>query len=71
MIVDGQSGLLVPPSDPLALASALERLLLDPEYAARLGDAARERVRTLFSPSAQLDALTGIARRALGLSDAT
>jgi glycosyltransferase involved in cell wall biosynthesis len=71
MIVDGETGLLVPPSDPTALAGALERLLTDAPYATRLGEAARERVRTLFTPSAQLDALTSIARRGLGLHEAT
>ena len=71
MILDGQTGLLVPPSDPPALAAALERLLRDPEYAARLGGAARERIATLFTPSAQLDALTGIAGRALGIASAS
>ncbi|WP_077035227.1 glycosyltransferase [Pelomonas sp. KK5] len=38
---DGVSGLLVPPGDAKALADALERLLREPELAARLGAAAR------------------------------
>ena len=36
-IVDGVSGLLVPPRDPTALAAALDRLLADPSFAAVLG----------------------------------
>lgn len=43
-IVDGESGLLVDPRDPRELASAVLGLLGDPERAARLGSAARERV---------------------------
>jgi glycosyltransferase involved in cell wall biosynthesis len=43
LIVDGESGLLVPPQDPLALSAAIERLLVDPALAARLG-AAGQRV---------------------------
>lgn len=41
VVADGQSGLLVPPSDPDRLAFAVERLLADPDLAARLGAAGR------------------------------
>lgn len=43
VLVDGQTGLLVPPGDAPALASALRRLAGDPDLAARLGRAARAR----------------------------
>jgi len=43
IVSDGQTGLLVPPGEPEALAAALLRLLDDPEYAARLGAAGRRR----------------------------
>lgn len=38
---DGVDGLLVPESDPVALANALERLLRDPDAAARMAANAR------------------------------
>lgn len=41
IVEDGVSGLLVPPSDPRALAGALTRLLADPMLANRLGEAGR------------------------------
>jgi glycosyltransferase involved in cell wall biosynthesis len=40
----GVSGLLVPPRDPKALATAALRLLERPDEARRLGEAARRRV---------------------------
>ncbi len=39
VVQDGQSGVLVPPSDPSALGAAIERLLADPARARRLGAA--------------------------------
>jgi glycosyltransferase involved in cell wall biosynthesis len=42
LIVDGQSGLLVPPNDPPSLGAAVERLLADPALAHRLGAAGAE-----------------------------
>lgn len=44
VIRDGQHGIIVPERDPAALAAALVRLLDDPAAAARLGDAARQRM---------------------------
>lgn len=40
-IRDGENGLLVPPSDPVALAGALERFRADPEAASRMAEGAR------------------------------
>jgi len=66
IIEDGVSGVLVPPADPEALATAIERLARDPAYARRLADAGRERLRTHFSWDtiiARWDAVYREARR--------
>lgn len=49
VVVHGETGLLVPERDALALADAIERLLGDAELSARLGRAARERVVARFT----------------------
>jgi glycosyltransferase involved in cell wall biosynthesis len=48
-VEDGVTGLLVPPGDTAALRAALVRLLEDGELRARLGGAAREKVRDELS----------------------
>ncbi|MGZ4416794.1 MAG: glycosyltransferase family 4 protein [Gaiellaceae bacterium] len=53
MIIDGETGFLVPPGGVAALAAAMERLLRDPELRARMGEAARQRAH-LFNASSVL-----------------
>lgn len=48
-VVDGETGLLVPPGDVDALADALRSLLADPARARRLGEAGLARARERFS----------------------
>lgn len=48
-IKDGETGLLVPPRDPEALAAALQRLFDQPVLRKRMGLAARKRVQREFS----------------------
>jgi glycosyltransferase involved in cell wall biosynthesis len=52
LVVDGETGLLVPPHDPERLAEAIERLLAEPELGRRLGEAGRARVRERFAEEA-------------------
>jgi glycosyltransferase involved in cell wall biosynthesis len=49
VVLHGETGLIVPPGDPPALARAIRTLWDDPALACRLGEAGRERVLTRFS----------------------
>jgi len=49
-VVDGETGLLVDPTDARAVADALTRLLLDRDLARRLGDAGAERAKSYAWP---------------------
>ena len=49
VVVDGETGLLVPPRDARALAAAIGALLDDPERRARMGRAGRARVGREFA----------------------
>ncbi|HEV3047150.1 MAG TPA: glycosyltransferase family 4 protein [Solirubrobacteraceae bacterium] len=49
-VLDGQTGLLVDPTNPQAVADAIVRLLLDRELAQRLGRAGAEHARSLAWP---------------------
>ena len=48
LVVDGETGFLVPPADPRALAEAVGRLLRDPELRHRFGAAGRHRAERRF-----------------------
>jgi len=63
-----ESGLLVEPGDDAALADAIRRLARDPDLAARLASAGRERALRDFSWDAILDRLEALYR---GLTDPT
>ena len=48
-VVDGETGLLVPPDSPEAVAESICRVLAHKEYAERLGQQGRERAILEFS----------------------
>src|SRR5207249_2718587 len=47
MVVDGETGLLVPPSNPPALAAAIERLVFDEPLRLRMSIMARQRAEVI------------------------
>lgn len=49
LVEDGVTGVIVPPGDSEALASALQRLMADPELRRRMGQAGRERALRYFA----------------------
>jgi glycosyltransferase involved in cell wall biosynthesis len=54
IIEDGKSGILVPPKDPVNLASAMERILTDQDLAHRLAEGGYQSALAKFSPEAVL-----------------
>jgi len=59
-VVDGVTGLLVPPRDAAALAAAIERVLENPEEAHRRAEAAAARVATEFSAQKMVESVESI-----------
>jgi glycosyltransferase involved in cell wall biosynthesis len=52
VVVDGETGLIIPENNPTLLAERIERLADDPELRLRLGQGARARYQSQFEPSA-------------------
>ena len=72
LVVDGETGFLVPPRDAGALAAAITRLLADPVLRRRMGSSARSRAEAIFDldrfRAAHLDVYrTALARIGLRL----
>ncbi|MGH7151965.1 MAG: glycosyltransferase, partial [Planctomycetota bacterium] len=65
-VLAGETGLLVPPETPAALAEALGRLLGDAPARARMGRAGRERVAALFSAAAMAEGTERVYGEVLG-----
>lgn len=64
IVVSGQTGLLVPPEDPQAMALTVETLLRDRSRAGQLGIAARRRAESTFSLAAHVAAVERVYREA-------
>lgn len=61
----GEVGVLTPAGDPVALASAIDALLDDPERRLRMGQAGRKRAQEHFAPPAIAGRLLSMYRAAL------
>lgn len=65
LVIDGETGLLVPQRDVPALTSALERMIGSADLRRRLGKAGNKRVRAAFSTDPGLDRLAKMFRHDL------
>jgi glycosyltransferase involved in cell wall biosynthesis len=65
IVEDGETGLLVPPSDPHALATAILRLMDDTHLAVRLASAGASRVRAAFTADRMVEATLAVYREVL------
>lgn len=66
---DNETGLVVPPRDPGALAAALNRLLVDPGLRQRLGERGRRRARSEFSIDSMVAGTMAVYEKVLGVAD--
>ena len=64
LVVDGETGLLVEPTDPHSIAAAVLRLLRNPDEARRLGRNGYDRAQRLYSLDAYLRNLADVVRLA-------
>lgn len=68
IVVDGETGLIVAPGDPQALADALGRLIDSPDERARMGAAGRTRAETMFDFDRMAERYMGYCRDVLARS---
>jgi glycosyltransferase involved in cell wall biosynthesis len=62
-VVHGETGLVVPPRDPVALGRAIGELLAEPARRERMGEAGRRRVAERFTVERMLDGTTAVYRQ--------
>ena len=62
LVQEDRYGQTVPADDPAAMADALDRMLLDPERAFRIGQAARRHAERQFAPGRHLEQLEELYR---------
>ena len=65
LLTEGETGLLVPPAQPAALATALVKLACDPELRRSMGARGRARVDQEFSASAMVERTAALYARLL------
>lgn len=66
VVLDRETGLVVPPNDPSAMARSMKSLIEDRALAERMGRRGRERVADCFELESQTRALLSILREAAG-----
>jgi glycosyltransferase involved in cell wall biosynthesis len=66
VVVDGETGLLIPPGDSKALNGAILRLLRDPALARTLAENGQRRVKGRFSIEAMVEGTEAVYREAAG-----
>lgn len=59
-VINGETGILVPPKDPMSLSKALCDLLENPEKASNFGEKSRKRVEELFSLEKQVSSFENL-----------
>jgi len=60
VVDDGQTGILVPPNDSVALAQAMIKLLSDKDLRIRMGRAGRDKIDTKFSAQTMVNQIQGV-----------
>jgi len=71
IVRNGETGLLVPPGDPAALARAIREILLRPDRGRAMGIRGRERVRAEFTQDRMVQQTLGAYQRALQITAPT
>jgi glycosyltransferase involved in cell wall biosynthesis len=67
LVTVGQTGVIVPPANPAALAETLVRMAKEPALAARMGEAGRAEVLRRFSLQAMVSAYQSLYDQLVGL----
>jgi glycosyltransferase involved in cell wall biosynthesis len=71
IVVDGETGIMVPPKDAKRLAEGMDALLQDPSLRVRMGAAGRKRVMDLFDQEKQIGRIEALYYQLLGLEPVT
>ena len=68
-VIDGETGLVVPPHNPAALGAAIVRLVRDPDLRRSMGERAKKRAANEFSCTMSLNQYCAIYEELLARKD--